>query len=469
MRFFNVLAAALCLIFALVPSPARAQDLPLPKPAIIEADYAVFRSEGGKHAYLEITYAIRREALTYIKSGADSAAADFMVRVNIFNKDSLWAADMWRTPHRIALSDSTDGQRIVNLLRFPIQPGQHLAKLFARDLRSGAASDSVVLQIEHANIANGSLAMSDLELASSIISAPEASSADEVFRKGSLRVIPNPSGIFGAEQPMVFYYLEIYNLRKNLPGSTYRTKCYLATAEGAPVSNLKPREQTKSLVNASVEVGALNISAIPSGTYFLHFELLDAQGNSLQSKKKKVYIYSPQMAVAPTATGEEALAQAFAYLSDEQVAREINQNKYLYDKAESEIYKKLANAPAKREFLAQFWNRYSQQRGAPWREVRQAYLQGVAAANANFSTQTMEGWRTDRGRVSLIYGKPDDVERFPLTSANKPYEIWAYNSIEGGVIFVFADLYDLREYKLLHSTKLGEIRNENWQEVIEGR
>jgi len=438
-------------------------------PSMLEADYAIFRSAGGKNAYVEIAYGIRRESLVYMPTSADSAMADLMLRVNIFNGDSLWMADMWRTTQRIALTDTARGQRIVNVLRFPIRPGTHRAKFFARDLRGAARSDSVVVVIEHAAFAPEVLAMSDIEVASSITAVNSGASAlNDVFRKHSMRVIPNPSAIFGAEQPMLYYYIEIYNLRKNVSGSTYRTRCYLTDADGVPLSACKAREQTKPMMESSIEAGALNVSAVPSGVCFLRFELFDGNGKNLQSVRKKVFIYNPQLQTPPEALAEEVPVESFSSLSDEEVAREVAYTKYLYDKAETEIAKKLANSSAKRQFLAQFWSRYSRQKGMPWQELRVAYLQVVSYADANFSSMTMKGWRTDRGRVLLVYGKPDDIERFPFTDESKPHEIWTYNQIEGGVEFIFADRTGLSEYQLLHSTKLGEVNNEDWRVLIVG-
>ena len=40
-----------------------------------------------------------------------------------------------------------------------------------------------------------------------------------------------------------------------------------------------------------------------------------------------------------------------------------------------------------------------------------------------------DGYRTDRGRVYLIYGEPDQIDRFPSETNMKPYEVWYYNSI----------------------------------------
>ncbi|MDZ7765279.1 MAG: GWxTD domain-containing protein [Melioribacteraceae bacterium] len=76
------------------------------------------------------------------------------------------------------------------------------------------------------------------------------------------------------------------------------------------------------------------------------------------------------------------------------------------------------------------------------------------------------GYKSDMGRIYLSYGDPDRIERFPNESNLKPYEIWHYDNIEGGVLFIFGDLSGFSEYELLHSTKRGEMYDENWRRRI---
>ena len=89
----------------------------------------------------------------------------------------------------------------------------------------------------------------------------------------------------------------------------------------------------------------------------------------------------------------------------------------------------------------------------------------VNTANQQFR-EMKQGWRTDRGRVLLLYGVPDEIERFPYSAENKPYEIWKYFSIQGGVIFVFVDKRELGRYELVHSTARGELNDPEWERWI---
>ncbi len=83
----------------------------------------------------------------------------------------------------------------------------------------------------------------------------------------------------------------------------------------------------------------------------------------------------------------------------------------------------------------------------------------------NFAVMGREGYRADRGRVHIVYGPPDDIERHPNETDSRPYEIWSYNNIQGGVIFVFVQKNSGGDYELVHSTHRNELRDDNWDRV----
>jgi hypothetical protein len=94
-------------------------------------------------------------------------------------------------------------------------------------------------------------------------------------------------------------------------------------------------------------------------------------------------------------------------------------------------------------------------------------LRRVAHANQNYKVQNKEGWRTDRGRVYILYGEPDQITREPGAAGSKPYQTWSYFNIEKGVEFVFVDRLGNSDYQLVHSTKRGELQDEDWERFLQ--
>jgi len=95
------------------------------------------------------------------------------------------------------------------------------------------------------------------------------------------------------------------------------------------------------------------------------------------------------------------------------------------------------------------------------------YFERVRFANSYYDNMAQkDGWKTDMGRIFILYGEPDEIERHPNDTNIRPYEIWTYEKIEGGVIFVFGDKFDIDNFRLLHSTRKGELSDPSWKKWL---
>ena len=100
-------------------------------------------------------------------------------------------------------------------------------------------------------------------------------------------------------------------------------------------------------------------------------------------------------------------------------------------------------------------------------ESKIAYFKRVNEANQRFEESFKEGWKSDRGRIFVLYGKPDDIERYPFETSTKSYEIWKYDAVEGGGECDFVELQPMTGvYWLVNSTFRGELQNQNWREQL---
>ncbi len=89
------------------------------------------------------------------------------------------------------------------------------------------------------------------------------------------------------------------------------------------------------------------------------------------------------------------------------------------------------------EFMHQFWERRNPTPGSADNKAKDEHYRRIKYANQHFGTANDPGWRTDRGRVWIVYGPPDEIESHPDSSATgltKPTEFWRYHLIrEHGV------------------------------------
>lgn len=102
------------------------------------------------------------------------------------------------------------------------------------------------------------------------------------------------------------------------------------------------------------------------------------------------------------------------------------------------------------QFIRQFWLRRDPSPGTTENEFRDEYYRRIAVANQPFTTGA-PGWLTDRGRISIRYGLPDEIETHAQTATASPFEAWRYRFIEGigaNVILEFVDAAGNGDYRL---------------------
>ncbi len=110
--------------------------------------------------------------------------------------------------------------------------------------------------------------------------------------------------------------------------------------------------------------------------------------------------------------------------------------------------KKYLKAPLKEKqaFFQRFWKERDPDPSTAKNELKDEYFRRVNYANQHFSTMTLDGWQTDRGRILIKFGFPDDIERHPFEIDGPPYEVWQYYSLRK--TFLFIDYTGFGDYRL---------------------
>ena len=269
--------------------------------------------------------------------------------------------------------------------------------------------------------------------------------------KNTYAVKPNPSRIYGAEEPVVFYYIEAYNLLKNKSPNYYTRLTVTNSIDKEVIS----RQRTKNRVNESnVEVGAVQINTLRTGAYNFNFTIFDSVDNSSYTTQKRLFVYNPQLPMDSLTSGTTGtvLGSEYATMTESELDLEFAEIRYIATRDEMARYNNVKGVDAKRKVLFDFWNRRENDSDNPGNIQKAEYFKRVDYANEHFRSGYRDGWKTDRGRVYIVYGPPDEVERHASETNTKPYEIWTYHSIQGGVEFDFGDRSGLGDYMLLNST-----------------
>jgi GWxTD domain-containing protein len=116
-------------------------------------------------------------------------------------------------------------------------------------------------------------------------------------------------------------------------------------------------------------------------------------------------------------------------------------------KEEIDAFKNAAEAE-RAEVWNQFWAKRDPTPGTERNEALDEYLRRVRHASENFA-QSGTGWRSDRGRVYIKYGEPDEIEVKADPYYEGDYLIWRY--YKQNLTFVFYDRFGLGEYQLTNT------------------
>jgi len=127
---------------------------------------------------------------------------------------------------------------------------------------------------------------------------------------------------------------------------------------------------------------------------------------------------------------------------------------YIIQDEERRAFKRLTTDEEREMFITQFWLRRDPTPDTVENEFKEEHYRRIAWANSRFGTPSgLPGWKTDRGRISITYGPPDEIESHPspINERGFPFEQWKYRLIEGvgqNVIIDFEDKDRTGEYRM---------------------
>jgi GWxTD domain-containing protein len=430
-----------------------------------EFDYARYNYDSSS-SNIELYYSIGQKNLTRVEENGDTIIkAILSVKITDKETQKNFVNKKYGVNTKIDTQDSVKNkENMIGVISYLLPVGKYYFELTVRDGVDTTLYKYLNEEVEIFSYVTEAMTLSDIEFASRII--PQSPNTSSIFYKNTLEVIPNPLNVYGMNMPMLFYYAELYNLSTDTSKSDVYLNSQVLNSYG-----IKVFEKSKSISrsnNSIVDVGVVNTSKYPNGSYTLFLNLIYADQNFGVSSQKKFFVVNPHIKDTLMAhKGNMSVTTSeFAVMSVEDCDNLFNGIKYIAASKEISQYENLSTLDAKREFLFNFFGARDPNPGSSVNEFKEEFLKRIETVESRYKTFTRKGVRTDRGRVYLTLGEPDEIELHPNDYNSKPYEVWYFNSVEGGIYFIFGDISGYSDYELLHSTKRGELRDENWQRRI---
>jgi GWxTD domain-containing protein len=428
--------------------------------------YHRFQSSG-KTPYLETTLTVKGNSVKYAANDAGKYQASIEVFIAIYKDDQIHFADRFNL-----LSPETEDSvgakfNFLHQLRIPITNGDYALELSINDnhrsLEKVSARDTLNI-----HFASDSVCFSDIQL----IERAEKSDKNDMFHKGGFILMPYLADYYPAEVQKMTFYTEVYKTLDILgEGKKYVIQYFVVDAEsGKKLENFGGfKKMGSSMVNAILS--ELDISELSTGQYRLVVEARDEENVLLASKSAIFARYNPYTTIEPDKIVSIITEGSFAeqYANADSLAEHMRCISPIASPRENSFAERLIqekNLQNMKQFFLAFWKNRSPENAA---KAWEKYYLEVRKVQLAFGTSILKGYMTDRGRVYLQYGPPDNRTQSLREPSAYPYEIWQYYKINNQsnrrFVFYNPDLVT-NDFALIHSDAVGEIMNDQWMFLI---
>jgi GWxTD domain-containing protein len=276
-----------------------------------------------------------------------------------------------------------------------VPPGSYDARIVIEDLNARKReivsfikgdynSGQIEVAVVSRSFPEGAISISDVEFARSLRRVYEGS-----FHKSGFEVVPNPHRRYGlllAELPI---YFEVYDLREEQPYDTVLVHYSILNKSGHEIYGTENPIDLRGNVVGSTAL--FNITSLPAASYLLSLSLVGRDGEVLAESRRKF-----DVAWSVYSWGRHEI-EALGDLA------------YIFTDEEMEIFKSLSHGDQE-EYLRSVWLEIDPTPGTVENEALIEHFRRVKYADQNFTGANTRGALTDRGRLYIKYGPPDDIQ-----------------------------------------------------------
>ena len=432
----NTKKALLCILLVLVAGLIWANTLSM----FVEA-----------HRYLDrnlnnmvfVDYQIPYRSLTFLAQHG-GFFAELSISVNISNADSvIFSQDyMDNVGIRNRVDAGSARKSYLNRLSYALPVGEHRLSFNVVDRNSNRTFSRT---IDLTALPQTAL-LSDLEL-SSQVQADTTQYLNQFRRNGKLYK-SEPSGLFNvAETDFLHLYFEVYSKPDDRTETAFLTMD-VERGDSLVVDLFRDMNLGSDLEGITLRIP---LSDLPAGAYSGTLTLMLGE-----REEQRQFQFAIQ---------EEVDTYNFLMPDPEEEVRLIRYfigNRVPSDWATLSI-------TAKRNFINSFWAEQASQMQTTVTDAIDQIRQRVEYSNTRFS-HFQPGWRTDRGRIYIRNGAPDEIENGESSDetrfVRKDYQIWKYRS-RPNAVYLFVDLQMSGNFRIMYvNNDQMESTNPSWLDYL---
>jgi GWxTD domain-containing protein len=452
------LVAGLAAFTALGPGTATGQS----DQGVTVRAYRFYRAESRQTlvtAFVEVPYAILEAP------ASDSAGADlkYGVVVSILDANGVRLNEAsW--PGRARADLRAPGAVALEMLDFTLAPGKFRIEVAVTDSVSGRKFSSArdIEAWSEPPTASDLMLSPSMRLVTGSDTLPQAGEK----RWGNTLVTPATRLRLTPVRAKAFYLLEAY--AAGADSGTMQVQ--VTDTAGHALVTTRPTP-VRVAPGGSVLKGQLDLTGLPSGLYTLAVKL-DLSSRTEERSDRLV------MGDFQEAMEKEEQRLAVRKVSDEGYFGTMNEDQldeaeaplfYLATSDSLAVWKSGLSLAAKRQFLTRFWQQRDPTPGTERNEAREAFYQAIDLANEKYGEKGRAGrtgWRTDRGRIRIRNGEPNEtLDRRTSLGKAPPYEVWRYTRGKERY-YIFADRTGFGNYQLVATNDLRETGKPDFNQLL---
>lgn len=390
-------------------------------------DHALFTDVPSGKIRLELYYQFYNFVLQWLPKG-DVFVGSYEIVVRLKDKNGRQVDSYTRARKIIVSTEARTRSRSdfrTNQVNFLVDPGKYKVEFILRDKNSAV---TIARQLEFKLKSNKGKKprLSEVEF---IRAVADGTGDSSIFAKGDLIVVPSVTRdySFSADKNRLMYYLEIYR------GSDSASSVFVETTVRRTWGSMVYRDSMTIDLDSPVErqVREMSMDSLPPGDYELELVLRGRRNKKLDKKTTTFSIAWTQDALLRH--NYSSTLDLIALIAEPKEVKELS---------------KLTTYEERLAGLNEFWEKHDPTPGSEENEIKREFFRRVRLANRSFNFMRQPGWRTDRGRIYIKHGEPDEIEDVPFAPNSHPYQQWHY--YYGGRYrkFTFVDANDDGDYRL---------------------
>lgn len=416
--------------------------------------------------YYEVQLHFAGHTLQYVTNEGNTYAEVEVTQVFSQN-DTIVQFDKYMLQGPLVIDSIVDDFH--DIQRYSLSPGKYKYELTVSDKNSDNPPISVEKEVEIEDMGDN-IEVSDLSAAESI--RPSTQEGSNLFTKMGYDVVPMVTNYYPTELQRLPYYVEVYNTDRFSDDSVYVVEQKLVSENG----NLDLTEYTRYFRYRTAPIQPIakfvDITTLPTGSYTLQINVLN-RDREVVAHQQFDFDRNNSAEMNAIAYQSSVLDPAFAEsIPDDSTGYYVASLIPISSPSEVKNIIRLLkekNGEKNEKYLQEYWKATSPEN--PY-EGWIKYKAQVLMVERLFATNYQVGFETDRGRVYLQYGPPNQLTEQPSSPSEYPYEIWQYDKIGrfSNRRFVFYSPTNLtNDYRLLHSDMVGELQNYRWRFALNKR